>query len=509
MNNSKENTSNSPAEIRQDSKYILEIRDVKKSFGGISALKGISMNVAAGEVHAIVGENGAGKSTLIKILTGAHTPTSGSVVYEGREYSGFTPEQSASLGIAAIYQEFNLIPYLSVAENMFFGNEICNGPFCDYKKMREETKKLFSQIGLNVDPAKMVKDLGIAQQQMVEIVKTVSKKAKFIIMDEPTAPLTDNETKVLYGIIRKLKQQGVTIIYISHRLEEIFEVCDRVTVFRDGQFICTKNIEDTNRDGLIALMVGRELGESFPEKTASVGDVCLEIEHYSNKNLHDVSFTLHKSEILGIGGLMGAGRTELARAIFGADEVQSGTIKINGSVKSIKSPRDAFQNKIALLPEDRKGQGVALTLPIRDNITLPILKKISRLGFINRGEEDSLCKKLKEDLAIKLNTIKQPAKSLSGGNQQKVVLAKLLATESDILIIDEPTRGIDVGAKQEIYKLMRQLTDQGKSIIMVSSEMSELIGMSDRILVMREGRIRKELMPHEFSQETILNYASL
>lgn len=509
MNTHVKYPSDSPMAAEYSCGNILEIKNIHKSFGGISALKGISMQVAAGEVHAIVGENGAGKSTLIKILTGAHAPTSGSIIFDGIEYSELTPELSSSIGIAAIYQEFNLIPYLSVAENMFFGNEISKGPFCDYKKMRDEAHKRFDEIGLDVAPSAIVKDLGIAQQQMIEIAKTVSKKARFIIMDEPTAPLTDNETHVLYEIIKKLKQKGVTIIYISHRLEEIFEVCDRVTVLRDGEFICTQKVSDTDREKLISLMVGRELGESFPPKTAVVGDVCLEIEHFKNKNLKDVSLSLHKSEILGIGGLMGAGRTELARAIFGADKIYSGTMRINGREVKINSPRDAFQNKIALLPEDRKGQGVALSQPIRDNITLPILSKLSNLGFINKGMEESLCQQLKADLSIKLNSIMQPAKSLSGGNQQKVVLAKLLASESDILIIDEPTRGIDIGAKQEIYKLMRELVYQGKSIIMISSEMSELIGLSDRILVMREGLIAKELMPEEFSQETILNYASL
>ena len=491
------------------SEYILETKDIIKQFGGIKALDGISMKVKTGEVHAIVGENGAGKSTLIKILTGAHEPTSGTVVFDGKEYTSFTPEESAELGIAAIYQELNLIPYLSIAENMFFGREICNGPFCDYKKMQEETKKHFNEIGLDVDPKMQVKMLGIAQQQMVEIVKVVSKNAKLIIMDEPTAPLTDNETKELYEIIRELKSRGVTIIYISHRLEEIFEVCDRVTVFRDGKYVTTNDVSEMTRDKLITAMVGRELGEDFPKRKAPIGEVCLEVKNLNNKKLHDVSIKLHKNEILGIGGLMGAGRTEFARAVFGADPIDSGTIIANGKEVVIKNPETAFRNKIAMLPEDRKGQGVFLKLPIKNNITISILDRISKMGFVNKKKEDQMCEDMQSSLSIKLANMLQPVKALSGGNQQKVVFSKLLATESDILIVDEPTRGIDVGAKQEIYKLMRELTEKGKSIIMISSEMPELIGMSDRIVVMREGHVSKELLPDEFSQETILKYASL
>lgn len=491
------------------SEYILETKDIVKQFGGIKALDGISIKVKTGEVHAIVGENGAGKSTLIKVLTGAHEPTSGTVIFDGKEYTSFTPEESAELGIAAIYQELNLIPYLSIAENMFFGREISNGPFCDYKKMQEETKKHFYDIGLEVDPRMQVKNLGIAQQQMVEIVKVVSKKAKLIIMDEPTAPLTDNETKELYEIIRELKSRGVTIIYISHRLEEIFEVCDRVTVFRDGKYVSTNNVSEMTRDKLITAMVGRELGEDYPKRTTEIGEACLEVKNLNNKKLHDVSITLHKNEILGLGGLMGAGRTEFARAVFGADPIDSGTIIANGKEVVIKNPEAAFKNKIAMLPEDRKGQGVFLKLPIKNNITISILDKLSRLGFVNKKKEDQVCEDMKGNLSIKLASMLQPVKALSGGNQQKVVFSKLLATESDILIVDEPTRGIDVGAKQEIYKLMRELTEKGKSIIMISSEMPELIGMSDRIVVMREGHVAKELLPDEFSQETILKYASL
>lgn len=499
----------SPQPIAPDAEYILETNDIRKSFGGIEALKGISIKVKRGEVHAIVGENGAGKSTLIKILTGAITPTSGTITFEHKEYAQLTPESSAQIGITAIYQDFNLIPFLSVAENIFFGVEKTKGAFCDFKRMRRETIELFEEIGLDVDPAKKVKELGIAQQQMVEIAKAVSKRAKFIIMDEPTAPLTDNETQALHVIIKKLRSQGVTIIYISHRLEEIFEIADRVSVFRDGEYIKTVYVTETDRDKLIADMVGRELGEEYPPRTAPIGEVILEAKNFTNSRLHNVSLKLRKGEILGIGGLMGAGRTEFARALFGADKIESGELIVNGEPVSITNPREAFNKKIALLPEDRKGQGVILSLPIRDNITLPILDEVCHVGFVDYGKERKLCEEKKEELAIKLSSIMQPVKSLSGGNQQKVVLAKLLSTQSDILIVDEPTRGIDVGAKQEIYKLLRELTEQGKSIIMITSEMSELIGLSDRIIVMRKGEVAKELLPEEFSQKTIMNYASL
>ena len=494
---------------RQDN-YILETNNLVKSFGGIHALKGISLKVKNGDVHAIVGENGAGKSTFIKILTGATLPSSGYLNFDGQEYSHLTPEQSIKIGISAIYQELNLIPFLTVAENIFFGNEaVTGGIFCNYNKMEEDTEKLFSDIGINIDPRVTVNDLGIAQQQLVEIVKAISKNAKFIIMDEPSAPLTENETRTLFNIVQTLKTKGITVIYISHRLEEVFNICDRVSVFRDGQYIDTKRVRDTNRQELISLMVGRKLGEKYPEREKEVGEVVVEIQNFENRKLHNVSLKLYRNEILGLGGLVGAGRTELARAIFGADPKKSGIIKINGEIAHIDSPTQAFAMSIGLLPEDRKRQGIALGLPIRDNITLPILKRISKISFINNKKEKGICAKLVKELSIKLNSIMQPAKSLSGGNQQKVVLAKILASKCDILIIDEPTRGIDIGAKQEIYKLMRELVKQGKSIIMISSEMPELIGMSDRILIMREGRIVTELYPDEYSQKTILSYASL
>lgn len=488
---------------------ILEVKDICKSFGGIKALENINLQIRRGEVHSLVGENGAGKSTLIKILTGANIPTSGSIVFEGIEYTELTPSKSLELGITAIYQEFNLIPYLSVAENIFFGCEKVKGGLLDKKRMIEDCRRLMREVGVEINPGEKVQNLGIAQQQLVEIVKSVSKNAKFIIMDEPSAPLTEKETATLHGIVKQLRGKGITVVYISHRMEEIFDICDRVSVLRDGHWISTEKVENTDRQKLIADMVGRSLSETYPRSEEEHKEEILRVEGLANSFLKDVSFNLHKGEILGLGGLVGAGRTETVRAIFGADRISAGRIWLHGKDVSIHSPAEALKNNIALLPEDRKTQGVVMELSIRSNITFSILNRISKFFLLKFALEKEVCRNLVESLRIKINSLQQSVKNLSGGNQQKVVLAKCLATECDILMIDEPTRGIDVGAKQEIYKIMRELADNGKSIIMVSSEMPELIGMSDRILVMREGRIVKELYPDEYSQETILNYASL
>lgn len=488
---------------------ILEICDIYKRFGGINALSGIRLGIRKNEIHAIVGENGAGKSTLIKLITGAITPTSGILKFEGKEYSKMNPALALDMGITAIYQEFNLIPSLTVAENIFFGCEKMNKIFMDSEGMNEKTTEIFRGMGVDIDPKAQIKTLGIAQQQLVEIAKAVSKNVKFIIMDEPSAPLTEREIETLHKIVRQLKERHITIIYISHRLEEVFEICDRVSVLRDGCYISTQNVSDTNREQLIADMVGRKIGETYPERGDSKGEVILEVKSIVNQRLSDVSIQLRRGEILGLGGLVGAGRTELVRAIYGADMIFSGEMILNGKPIKIRKPVDALNNGIGLLPEDRKSQGLVMGMGVSGNITFAILKKLSRFFFLNFKKEKEICIKLVDDLSIKINDLESSVKNLSGGNQQKVVLAKILATKCDILIIDEPTRGIDVGAKQEIYKVMRKLTDSGKSIIMISSEMPELIGMSDRIIVMSEGKITKEFYPPEYSQEAILNYASL
>ena len=488
---------------------LIEINGLTKHYAGITALNNVSFSIREGEVHAIIGENGAGKSTLIKILTGAEVPSSGKIIYEGDVYDHITPAYALRKGIVAIYQELNLIPLLTVAENIFFGCEKMNGWFRDTKFMNKEAEKLFLDMGVKVNPESKVRDLGMAYQQIVEIVKAVSKNAKLLIMDEPTAPLTKTETKALYGLIAKLKELGVTIIFISHRLEEIFDICDRVTVMRDGTYIDTMNVRDTSIKHLMSLMVGRNLSQEFPGESHLIEENVLEVEHLSNNTLKDISFSLKKGEILGFGGLVGAGRTEVAEAIFGADSITSGSIKLNGKDVKILSPDKALGLGIGLIPEDRKNMGLILGLSIQTNMSFSILKKITDNIFINKKKEMKICNGLKKDLQIKAHDLNFKVNTLSGGNQQKVVIAKILAQDCNILIFDEPTRGIDVGAKHEIYLLMRALTEKGKSIIMISSEMPELIGMSDRILVMHEGQISGELHKDDFSQEKILEYASM
>ncbi len=487
---------------------ILRFDHIIKRFPGVLALDDVSMEFERGEVHALCGENGAGKSTLIKILTGAYTPTSGSIIYNGTAYESFTPRQAKDLGIAAIYQELNLVPYLTVAQNVFLGSEKMNGVFLNKKEMEEKTAELSKEMGIEVDPSKRIKELGVAYGQITEIIKSISRDVQVLVMDEPTAPLTNREIEALFKIIEKLKAKGITIIYISHRMEEIFQICDRVTVMRDGKYISTRKISEVTHNQLIADMVGRELGESFVGGAGPQDEVVLEVRDLQNKYVHGVSFKLHKGEILGLGGLVGAGRTETARAIFGADELKGGEVIIKGTPVHIKSPKDAIEHGIGFLTEDRKRQGLLLGMSVKDNSTYTVLKKLTKRLFVDKAEAVRPTEEKVKELETKTPSIDQLVKFLSGGNQQKVVLAKWLISNSDILIFDEPTRGIDVGAKQEIYAIMHQLTADGKSIIMISSEMPELLGMSDRILVMREGSVRGELSREEYSQETVLKLAS-
>ncbi len=488
---------------------ILEVRHLSKYYAGVKALDDVSIAFRRGEVHALAGENGAGKSTLIKAITGAIVPTAGTIVLEGQEYAKLNPIDAIDKGIAAIYQEFTLIPHLTVAENIYFGKEVAKGGFVDKKAMNASARALMDDMGITLDPAAYVCDLGIAYQQIVEIAKAVAANSKILIMDEPTAPLTNKETEMLFQIIEKLRARNVTIIYISHRMDEIFKVCDRVSVMRDGKYIRTDNTADITVHDLIANMVGRELGEDYPQRTKPLGEVVLEVEGLKSEKVHDISFQLHKGEILGFGGLVGAGRTEVMQAIFGADRVKEGTITVKGKRETVKSPAKALELGIGLIPEDRKNQGVLLGLSVRQNVTFSSLKQAMVGCFVRNKKDIAIATEYIEKLRIKTPSVNQQVKNLSGGNQQKVVLAKALATKCDIIIFDEPTRGIDVGAKQEIYSLMRHLVDEeGKSIIMVSSEMPELIGMSDRILVMRHGGIVGEIQKEDYSQELILEYAS-
>lgn len=488
---------------------VLKISHLTKYYDKVIALDGVNFELREGEVHAIVGENGAGKSTLIKSITGAIEPSGGTIEVNGETFTKLNPIESKKLGIGAIYQEFNLVPYLSVAENIFFGNEITKNGFIDFKQMNRIVQDKMDELGINIKPTTKVGNLGVAYQQLVEIVKVIMSDAKILIMDEPTAPLTNNETDLLFKIIARLKEQKVSIIYISHRLEEIFEICDRVTVFRDGKYISTHDVKDATREKMIAEMVGRELGEQYPARNGSDGDVILSVENMTNASVKNVSFELHKGEILGFGGLVGAGRTEVMRAIFGADPIDSGRIIKDGKEIKVRNPNDAFRNGIGLIPEDRKTQGAILGLSIKENITMSNIKNVCKGVFVDNRVQKNECEKLKGELRIKTPDLNQLIKNLSGGNQQKVVLARILFSDCDILIFDEPTRGIDVGAKQEIYNIMKELVTEGKSIIMVSSDMPELLGMSDRILVMNEGQIAGELYPDEYTQEAVLELASL
>ena len=419
-----------------------------------------------------------------------------------------TPHLSRSLGIEVIYQEFNLVPTMSVAENIFLGDRTGKSPLVDFGTMKSKAREIFKPFNVDIDPDALVRDLSPAKQQIVEIAKAVSKNVKILIMDEPSAPLSVSEVEHMFEIIRHLKQRGVTVIYISHRLEEVFRISDRVTVMRDGRYVATKLTKDTNRKELISLMVGRELKESYPLRSNPPGEIALEVKNLSGNGDKDISFSVRKGEILGISGLVGAGRTELAMLLFGAVPVEGGEMWVEGKPVQIRSPQDAIQQGIGLLTEDRKGQGLFLEMGVRWNISFPIIRRLSKYGVVNTRTENEIAEKYKQRINIKTPSLIQRVINLSGGNQQKVVLAKSLAAESDILIFDEPTRGIDVGAKQEIYNLMCELANNGIAILMISSDMEELLGMSDRIMVLCEGRLAGEVMREQFSQDYILDLAS-
>lgn len=489
---------------------ILSVSGLSKYYAKVKALDDINLEIKRGEILALCGENGAGKSTFIKLLTGAEAPSSGTITYDGHTYQELNPILSMSLGISAVYQEFSLIPYLSIAENIFYGREPKNGPVLKRREIFARAQKLFDDMGMHINVRQRVCDIGVAYQQLVEILKAVSRKPKFIILDEPTAPLTLKETAIFLNIVKKLKESKTTIIFISHRLEEVFEICDRAAVFMDGKFVTCKDVKDFTMKTLISSMVGREISGDYPEPRKTTDEVVLECRNLCNDHVHDVNFVLHKGEIIGFGGLVGAGRTETARALFGADPIKSGEILLNGNKYVPKSPRHALKCGVGLIPEDRKSQGVLLGLVVRENVVFSSLPKYLKMGFIIDGkrEKNATAGYIKE-LNIKTPSMEQLVRNLSGGNQQKVVLARILSTDCDVLIFDEPTRGIDVGAKQEIYQLMCELANQGKAIIMISSEMPELIGMSQRIYVMSEGTITAELKRGEFSQEKILEMASV
>ena len=489
--------------------FILEMRNISKSFGGVHALRDVSLGCRPGTVHALVGENGAGKSTLIKILSGALSADSGEIFFKGELHRGFSTREALNRGISVIYQELALVSEMTVAENIFLGREPRNAfGLIDHSRIRSEAEALLSQLGLKIDLDTEVGDLSVAFQQMVEIAKALSKNADLIVMDEPSAILAGNELEQLFNIIQSLVNRGVSIIYISHRLEEVFRIADVVTVLKDGQLVETESIHELTRAELVKMMVGRTLEEVFPVSNNQPGKRVLIAENISTDTvLEQVSLDLRHGEIVGLAGMVGSGRTELARALFGADSLTSGSIKINGENAYLKNPFEAIKKKISLVPEDRKEQGLFTELPIRNNITMPILRKISQWGFLSRSKEQEIVDQSRNQLSIAMASGSQEVQYLSGGNQQKVVLAKWLQTRPEIIIMDEPTRGVDVGAKFEIYQLMRHLNQEGIGILMISSELTEILGLSDRILVMREGRIVAELVPSETSEEQIIEYA--
>jgi ribose transport system ATP-binding protein len=495
-----------------ENEMILSMNNITIEFPGVLALDDVSFELKRGEVHALLGENGAGKSTLMKILSGVYKKTKGTIVYKGKEVDITTVHQAQEMGISIIYQELNLIPYLSIAENIFIGRQPMRGANVDWKRMYSDTQKILDDLGVDLNPKQPVKGLGVGQQQMVEVAKAISRNVDVLIMDEPTSSLTEKEIDQLFGIIDDLKKKGVSVIYISHRLEELKRLGDRATVLRDGKLIETVSFENgVDLDYLVKLMVGRDLKDKYPKVQLPIGDVVLRVENISTKATHlkNCSFEVRSGEILGFAGLMGAGRTELMRAITGADRRETGEIYLHDEKISLKSVRDAVKNRIGFLTEDRKGQGLVLIFDVKSNVTLAGLDKILQGGFkLNLKKEREVGQEMVDALNIKTPNLRQKVKFLSGGNQQKVVLAKWLFMDCDVLIFDEPTRGIDVGAKTEIYKLMTELARKGAAIIMVSSELPEILGMSDRIMVMHEGEITGELMREEADQVKILQYAT-
>jgi ribose transport system ATP-binding protein len=488
---------------------MLQMQHIRKTFSGVVALDNVSFELHKGEVHILLGENGAGKSTLMKILSGAYQKNEGRIFLNGQEIVIRNPKHAQELGISIIYQELNLVPQLSAAENIFLGREpVRFTGMIDRRAMNRRATQILKGLGIDIDLRKPVRDLSIAARQMVEVAKAISLEARILIMDEPTSALTEKEIKELFARIRQLKAAGVSIVYISHRMEELFEIGDRVTVLRDGKNIGTYKIGDITRAELIRLMVDRELTDQFPKLRAPIGEEVLRVENLNRAGaLKKINLSLRRGEVLGIAGLLGSGRTELARAIFGLDKIDSGSIFVKGALQRGRSPRRAINSGIGFLTEDRKAQGVVLTLSVKENICLPSVEKFSRFGLMQSSEENRAATQYLNQLRIKTPGIDQKVAYLSGGNQQKVVLSKWLCCQADIFIFDEPTRGIDVGSKAEIYQLINRLTASGVAVIMISSELPEILGMSDRILVMHQGKITGEFSAEEATQEKILRCA--
>jgi ribose transport system ATP-binding protein len=500
---------NPPATTHEETPMLLEMRGITKRFPGVLALCDVHFDVRKGEVHTLVGENGAGKSTLMKILAGVYTRDAGEIIFGGQNVDFRTPRQAQDAGIATIYQELNQVPFLSVTENIFLGSEIQAGIRLNLSEMHRQARALLGKLHLDLDPRTPVNRLGVAQQQMVEVAKALHQKAGLIIMDEPTSALSISEIRDLFEIVRELKAGGVSVIYISHHLEETFLISDRITVLRDGRNVTTEQAGNVDVAGLIRLMVGRDLAEQFPKEVSPRGKEVLRVEGLNQgTRLQDISFSAYAGEVLGIAGLVGAGRTELARAVFGADPIDGGRIFIDGIETRIHSPQDAVRAGIGLLTEDRKQQGLVLLMNVRENICMAVLNRLTRGLVTDARKETTIAQKYIDAMAIKASSQGQLAMNLSGGTQQKVVLGKWMATEPRVLIFDEPTRGIDVGAKVEIYRAMNQLARQGMAILMISSELPEILGMSDRVMVMGGGRVRGILSREDATEEKVLALAT-
>lgn len=490
---------------------MIKMTDISKSFSGNKVLKNVQFSLEKGEIHALMGENGAGKSTLMKIMAGIYSRDSGTIEVKGQPVEFTSPKQAEAAGIAVIHQELNVLPHLSIAENLFLGKEETFGRtgILKTKGMEKKTRKILADLGLDIDPASPASTLSVGKQQIVEIAKALSVDAEVIIMDEPTAALTDREIDTLFATIRQLQKQGVSFIYISHRMEEIFSLCDRITILRDGEYVGERKISETSFEEIVQMMVGRELGERFPERNSTIGEVKLAVKGLSRKDcFEDVSFELRKGEILSIAGLMGAGRTEVVQSLFGYKKLDAGTIEFDGRPIKIDNPKKAKEIGIGYVTEDRKSEGLIVDFTVEENVSMTNFSSISKNGLISKKKERSLYDQMVKRLGIRTSGPEQSAKSLSGGNQQKVVIAKWLGIEPELLILDEPTRGVDVGAKKEIYSIINELAERGVAILMISSELPEVIGMADRVLVMHEGKVTADLPKNEMTQERIMHYAT-
>lgn len=489
---------------------LLEMKNITKLFPGVKALDNVDFSLDRGDVHALLGENGAGKSTLIKILSGVYDPTNGEIFINGKQETINNPFDALQLGVVPVHQEVNLSPLLSIAENIFIGRQpVGRFGLIDYKKMYEDAEFWLSELQMSVNPATPLGMVSIAEKQMVAIARAISLDAKILIFDEPTSSLTLNETENLFNAIDKLKKRNIGIIYISHRLEEVFRICNRLTVMRDGVVVGNREVSEVDTDTIIRMMVGRDLGSMYSRTKHKIGEPILEVKGLSVKGVFsDIDLVVRSGEIVGVAGLVGAGRTELARAICGDLPISSGQVLISGTEKKIKNPSDAIRAGIGLVPEDRKDEGLVLELPITNNISMTILKLLSRMGLVDSRKEREIAAQNVKQLAVKTPSIKQPVQFLSGGNQQRVVIGKWLATNPKLLIVDEPTRGIDVGAKSEIYALLSELTSQGVGILMISSELPEILAMSDRIIVIHQGKVKAELVAEKTSEEEIMHYAT-